>query len=167
MASRPGRRRRPRAGRTEVSAGRVAISRSVLAERQAILGRVPLFSELPKRHLREIARVAWISEYPEGTAICHEDRLESAFYVIVEGRARVERRGREIARLSAGDFFGEVSLLDLGRRTADVISETPIRCLQLDGSDFRRILNREPLLATRIATGLARRLRRADRPVLD
>lgn len=126
------------------SAGRVAISRTTLRERHAVLVRVPLFSELPKRHVREIARKAWVTEYPEHTAICREGSLESAFYVIVKGRVRVEQGGRRIARLSAGDFFGEVSLLDPGRRTASVISEMPVRCLKLMGPDFRAILSREP-----------------------
>jgi CRP-like cAMP-binding protein len=146
------------------SAGRVAISRTALRERQEVLIKIPLFSDLPKRHVREIARYAWVSEYPEQTAICREGSVESAFYVIVEGRVRVEKGGRKIARLSAGDFFGEISLLDPGRRTATVISETAVRALQLVGQDFRAMLAREPLLATRIATGLARRLRRAERP---
>ncbi len=129
--------------------------------------KVPFFSELPKRHVREIARTAWISEFPEQAVICREGSVESAFYVLINGRARLERSGRKTARLSAGEFFGEISLLDPGPRTASVIGETPVRCVQLVGSDFRAMLAKEPLLASRVAIGLARRLRRVERPRVE
>ncbi len=69
------------------------------------------------------------------------------------------RSGRTIARLAPGDFFGEISLLDPGPRTASVIAESPTICLDLAGADFRDILAREPSLAMKVMRELARRLR--------
>jgi CRP/FNR family transcriptional regulator, cyclic AMP receptor protein len=167
MGARSGRIRRVRGWSRSPSSGRIAIAPALLRERQAILSRVPLFAELPKRHIRDIARVTWVSEYPEGAVLCRQGAVDLGFYVIVEGRARVVSGSRTVARLTAGDFFGEISLLDPGPRTATVISETDIRCLQLTGSDFRGMLAKEPLLAARVATGLARRLRRVQRPIVE
>jgi CRP-like cAMP-binding protein len=85
--------------------------------------------------------------------------------VVLEGTAKVLRRGRRVASVGPGDFLGEVSLLAPGARTATVIAETDIRCLTIAGSDFRGLLEREPTLTLRIATTLAKRLRMLDHPV--
>jgi CRP/FNR family cyclic AMP-dependent transcriptional regulator len=162
----PESRRSSRQRAQRYSPGRVAVSRGALAEREAALSRAPLFSDLPKRHLRSVARVAWVREFPEGARITKEGSLESAFFVILEGRARVERDDRTIARLREGDFFGEISLLDRGPRSASVVADSPLTCLTLAGDDFRQISEREPRLALSIATGLARRLRRREQPLL-
>jgi CRP/FNR family cyclic AMP-dependent transcriptional regulator len=159
-------RRSSRARSQRYSPGRVAISRGALAEREAALSKAALFSELPKRHLRSVGRVAWVREFPEGARIVKEGSLDSAFFVILEGRARVVRDDRTIARLRPGDFFGEISLLDRGPRTATVVADSSLRCLTLAGQDFRQIMEREPTLAVNIAAGLARRLRRREQPLL-
>jgi CRP/FNR family cyclic AMP-dependent transcriptional regulator len=159
-------RRSSKARSQRYSPGRVAISRGALAEREAALSKAPLFSDLPKRHLRSVGRVAWVREFPEGARIVKEGSLDSAFFVILEGRARVVRDDRTIARLRPGDFFGEISLLDQGPRTATVVADSSLRCLTLAGQDFRQIMEREPRLAVNIAAGLARRLRRREQPLL-
>jgi CRP-like cAMP-binding protein len=79
----------------------------------------------------------------------------------------VVRGGRTATHLSAGDFFGEISLLDAGSRTASVIAESPLRCLTLDKSDFAKILASEPVLATRVVRELAARLRRSEGSALS
>jgi CRP-like cAMP-binding protein len=131
------------------------------------LSKAPFFSELSKRHLRSVARVTWVVEFPDGATIVREGSVESAFFVILEGQARVVRKGRTVARLSRGDFFGEISLLDPGPRTASVVAGSAMRCLRLTGQDFRQILGQEPGVAARIAAGLARRLRRREGPLVD
>jgi CRP/FNR family cyclic AMP-dependent transcriptional regulator len=135
------------------------ISRKELDRRQEALTRAPLFSGLPKRHLRSIAEVTWIPSFREGATILKEGSSGSSFLVILEGSAKVVRSGRTIARLAAGDFFGEISLLDPGPRTASVIAELPTICLELGGAAFRDILAREPSLAMKVMRELARRLR--------
>jgi CRP/FNR family cyclic AMP-dependent transcriptional regulator len=161
------RRRQSRARSHGVSPGRVAVSRAAVAEREAALSKAPLFSDMARRHLRSVGRVTWVREYPEGSRIVKEGSLDSAFFVILEGRARVVRDDRTIARLRQGDFFGEISLLDQGPRTASVVADSPVRCLTLAGQDLRQIMEREPRLAVSIAAGLARRLRRREQPLLD
>lgn len=144
--------------------GRRRASPAGLAHVEEALRGAPLFADIPKRHLRSIARVTRLSSHPAGRTIVHEGADGSAMYVLLDGRARVVRRGRTVARLRAGDFFGEMSLIDGGPRTASVLAVTPIRALKLEGQDFRRVVAGEPALALRILQALAGRLRERERP---
>lgn len=143
-----------------------ASARALVAERQVALARAPLFSLLPKRHLRSIAKVTGVWTYTSGSAIVKEGFSGSSFHVILEGRATVRRGPRTIARLSEGDFFGEISLLDPGPRTASVIAETNVKCLELVAKDFLALLSRENVIAGAILRVLARRLREAEPPLV-
>jgi hypothetical protein len=86
------------------------------------------------------------------------------FFFIVDGSARVDVPGanKEI-RLSPGEFFGEMSLLDGGPRTATVIAATAIRLLVIKRRHFATLLREVPALSLKICATLARRLRNAER----
>lgn len=138
-----------------------------LQRREGALTRAPLFSDLPKRHLRAVARVTGISEFRPGTTVVKIGAPGRVFYVILKGEAKVvSKAGRTVRRLKAGDFFGEISLLDGGPRSATVIAETPLWCLSLAGQDFREIMAREPTLAIAIVRELAARLRETTSPLV-
>jgi CRP/FNR family transcriptional regulator, cyclic AMP receptor protein len=139
-------------------------ARAALQQREAALIRAPLFAPLPKRHLRAIAKVTSVWTYPEKTVIVEEGKRGTSFFVILEGRARVTKRGRAAGRLSAGEFFGEVSLLDPGPRTASVIAETPVKCLELSGQAFLDVVARDGRIANALLRVLARRLRETEQP---
>jgi CRP/FNR family cyclic AMP-dependent transcriptional regulator len=145
-----------------VSKGASKISGDELARREAALRGTPLFAELPRRHVRAIARVTGTPAYEDGATIVAEGSTGSSLFVVLDGGAKVVRRGRTIARLGPGEFFGEISLLDPGPRTASVVADGPTRCLDLAGKDFREMLQGEPKLAVQIAAVLARRLRSAQ-----
>ena len=142
------------------------ISAKERARRERVLTEVPLFANLPKRHLSSIAKVTGVREYAKGASVIREGDPSSTFFVLLDGRAKVVRGGRILTHLSAGDFFGEISLLDAGTRTASVIAESPLRCLTLDEKDFAKILTRQPVLTMRILRGVAARLRRSERSAL-
>jgi CRP/FNR family transcriptional regulator, cyclic AMP receptor protein len=133
-------------------------------ERAAALSRAPLFAALPKRHLRQLARVSGVTERPEGATVVKEGASGSVFYVILDGRVKVVRKGRAVARLQAGDFFGEMSVLDNQPRTASVVTETPARLLTLSAKEFRAAVDADPALAKRILREMAGRLRQAEKP---
>jgi CRP-like cAMP-binding protein len=143
------------------------ISAKERARRELALTEAPLFANLSKRHLRSIARVTGVREYKKGASVIREGDPGSAFYVLLDGRAKIVRGGRTVTHLSAGDFFGEISLLDAGPRTASVLAESPVRCLTLDRNDFAKILASEPVLATRVMRELAARLRRSEGSALS
>jgi CRP-like cAMP-binding protein len=129
------------------------------------LAQVPLFSHLSRRELRKVLGVAEEYGYDADRVIAREGDAGEAFFVILEGEARVVRRGKVVAKLLPGDFFGEISLLDGGPRTATVAAATPLRCLVLLGTDFRRLLLDDGRLGAKVLQETARRLRQIDRPL--
>jgi CRP/FNR family transcriptional regulator, cyclic AMP receptor protein len=149
-------------GRTSSRPSR--LSKQELARREQALQRAPMFNDVSKRHLKELARATWVREHPAGATIMKEGRTESSFVMVLEGRVRVVRGGRTLFRGTKGDFFGEISLLDPGPRTASVIAETPVTCADLAGQDLRRILAGDATLTMRLLTGLARRFRALEPP---
>jgi CRP/FNR family transcriptional regulator, cyclic AMP receptor protein len=136
--------------------------RIALEERQQLLSRSSLFSGLAKRQLRSIARTTTVSHHPAGTSIVRAGEPGSTFFAIIEGEAKVVRRGLAPRRLGPGEFFGEIAILDPGPRTASVLAESDTTCLQLGTREFFAVVTTEPLLAERILKTLAGRLRQAE-----
>lgn len=129
------------------------------------LAGVPLFGGLSKRHLRKIAQLTEEVRFEPGATIAEEGEAGDTFYVITQGRARVKRRNRTVARLGGGDFFGEISLLDGGPRSASVQTETAMTALALDRKEFRSVLESEPQVTLKVLREVATRLRQAERPL--
>ena len=120
---------------------------------------MPLFDGFSKRHLRRLAEDSDLVEVDAGRAIVEEGQAGEAMFVILGGRARVVRAGRRVAELIPGDFFGELSALDGGPRTASVVADTKMELLRLFRHTLHRVVEDEPRLAIGLLEGLARRLR--------
>jgi CRP-like cAMP-binding protein len=84
------------------------------------------------------------------------------FFLLVDGKARVDISPRRRVTLSPGDFFGEMSLLDGGPRSATVTAETAARLLVIRRRDFARLLREVPEITRAILAVLCRRLRQAE-----
>lgn len=129
-----------------------------------LLSRVPLFETLSNAHLSRVASLAEESQYNAGRVIVKKDEAGRAFYVIVEGTAKVVRgkivTARGEATLGPGDFFGELSLLDGEPRAATVVASSPMTAIRIERTGFRRLLREEPDLALKLLEGMARRTRR-------
>jgi CRP-like cAMP-binding protein len=132
-----------------------------------LLAGVPLFSGLSKRQLRRLAEHADVATFREREPIVKQDQLGGTFFVILEGEAKVVRDGRTINRLGPGDFFGEISLLDGGPRTADVVATTPVSAIRVFKGAFNRMLADDPGVASKILAVVARRLRDAERSIIS
>lgn len=126
------------------------------------LKKVPLFSALNRRHLDMIARNADVLKRGEGAVLARQGARGLEFLLIVEGSARVEKDGKVIARLGAGDFFGEMSLLDGQPRSATVVADSPVLLLVVHASSFSRLLDTVPGLSKKVMATLCERLRAAD-----
>jgi CRP/FNR family transcriptional regulator, cyclic AMP receptor protein len=129
-----------------------------------LLGNVRLFSACNKRELSRIAALADEVEEPKGKVIVRQGDPGRECFVIVEGKAKATMRGKASATLGPGSFFGEMSLLDQGPRSATVTAETDIRLLVLGSREFSALINEVPIVSVRIMRGLAERLRNAERP---
>jgi CRP/FNR family transcriptional regulator, cyclic AMP receptor protein len=75
----------------------------------------------------------------------------------------VRRNGRKVGEIQAGDYFGELAILDPAPRNADVVAQTPVSVARLFVGPFRKMLRDVPAMNERLLAGLARRLREADR----
>lgn len=126
------------------------------------LRKIPLFSDLSQRDLALIAKNLDEVELDAGNVLAQEGRLGMEFIIILSGRAQVHKRGKVVGHLSDGDFFGEVSLIDQGLRTATVTSETPMRLMVMHARSFRPLLDSIPGLAKKMVYALCAYLRAAE-----
>ena len=122
------------------------------------LKRTPLFADLSRKELVQLARLADDVEVPAGRVLCEEGDRGREFFVLVEGKVVVARKGRRVATLGAGDFVGEISLLEPTPRTATVTAKTPLRFFVLTPKDFRRVLDENPSVERKVLRALARRV---------
>ena len=122
------------------------------------LKRSPLFADLSRKELIQLARVTDDAEVPDGKVLCREGDLGREFFVLVEGSVDVTKKGRRVATLAAGDFVGEISLLETMPRTATVTAKTPLRFFVLTPKDFRQVLDENPSVERKILRALARRV---------
>ena len=126
--------------------------------RVELLRGLPLFELCSKRDLRRIAALAVEREVEAGTELIREGEPAGEFYVVVEGEVDVRRRGRRVAKLSAGSYVGEIALLSRSPRTATVTAATPLRVLTISGRDFVGLLDAMPELWLKVARTLADRV---------
>ena len=127
--------------------------------RLELLAQVPLFAGSSKRQLRGI--LEWTKEYryKPGATIVQEGARGKELFVLLEGKATVSRNGKTVTRLAAGDFFGEMSVIDGRPRTATVVADEPVDCLVLKQADFRALLEGDPSMAWNLLGAFAARLR--------
>ncbi len=149
-------------GRSSTRQPEVRASRTKRETAVALAG-VPLFADLPKKHLRRLAREADELTFAPGDQIVREGSLGETLFVVMEGRAKVTRNGRRVGEVLPGDFFGELSTIDGGPRTASITTVTPVRVVRLFRRTLRKLLEDEPQLTIKILDGIVRRIRQVER----
>jgi CRP-like cAMP-binding protein len=132
-------------------------------EKMERLATVPILEECTGRQLREVARITEVMEAAAGTVLTRVGEPGDEFFMIVDGSARVEVPGGGTRTLGPGDFFGEMSLLDGGPRSATVTADTAIRVLVIKRRHFTTLLKEAPALTHKILAILARRVRDLER----
>jgi CRP/FNR family cyclic AMP-dependent transcriptional regulator len=129
----------------------------------ALLANVPLFEGLSRRELNSILNVAKEIAHDEGHDVVEEGATGVGFHLILEGEAHVLIGGRKRATLRPGDYFGEMSLLDGGPRSATVRASTPVRTLALTSWAFMPLLDKTPSIARKLLQEMSKRLRNLER----
>jgi CRP/FNR family transcriptional regulator, cyclic AMP receptor protein len=123
-----------------------------------VLRRVALFSGLGAKDLKRVAQVMAERTFAAGETITVEGEVSVGFYVIEDGRARVEVNGRLVGALGPGDHFGEISLIAETPRAATVTAETELRCYGMTSWDFRSLVERNGDIAWELLASTAKKL---------
>ncbi|MGH7385155.1 MAG: cyclic nucleotide-binding domain-containing protein, partial [Candidatus Rokuibacteriota bacterium] len=108
------------------------------------LKEVPLFEGCSQRQLRSVAKIARVFDVAAGTVLTRAGEPGDEFFLLVDGTARVEVSAEKRVLLRPGEFFGEMSLLDGGPRSATVVADTPVRLLVISRRHFSALLKEVP-----------------------
>lgn len=124
----------------------------------AELALIPLFAALSKNDREQVARLTDVADVAAGKKLVSEGEFAYEFFVIEEGEADVTQGDKLLRRLRAGDFFGEIALLETERRTATVTSATPMQLVVMHARDFRQMEHSMPEVAERVREAIRQRL---------
>jgi CRP/FNR family cyclic AMP-dependent transcriptional regulator len=124
-----------------------------------LIAAVPLFAELNRREIEFLGKLMDEVDVPAGKVLTREGARGGEFFLVLDGSIRIERAGSEINRLSAGDFLGEIALIDRAPRTATAIADGPARLMVLTSAAFASMLSQNPGVESKILRVLASRVR--------
>jgi CRP-like cAMP-binding protein len=128
---------------------------------------VPLFSGLDDKQLKSIFSGRMQRTYQEGQAIVGEGETGVGFYLILDGRVEVRRKGKVLSKLASGDFFGEMSVLDRSPRSTDIVAVKPTSCLVLSSWEFQGLLESNNKIVMNLLKTLVVRLRESNMALSD
>ncbi len=126
------------------------------------LAGIPFFSGVGKRHLKQLVASAKEVSHEPGRVLAQEGLGALAFHLILDGTAEVLRDDTVVRELRAGDYFGEISMIDGRRRSATVTATSPLSTLAVPHLAFQDLLDDEPEVARQILVRLCDRLREAE-----
>jgi CRP-like cAMP-binding protein len=127
-----------------------------------LLKQVPLFQDLSKHDLEQVGQLAEEVDVPAGQVLTREGAPGSEFFVIVDGDVRIDVHGETVRTLEAGDFLGEIALVDDGPRTATATAVGPTKLLVLGRREFRSLMDSYPSIEHSVLHCLVERLRSVD-----
>jgi CRP/FNR family transcriptional regulator, cyclic AMP receptor protein len=132
--------------------------------KEDLLARVPMFSALNRKELKQVAKLVDEISRPGGTVLADEGESGREFFLIIEGTADVLKGRKRVASLGPGQFFGEISLIDHGPRTATVKAATDVTLLLVGSREFSGLLDKVPNISKRLLIHLCTRLRECESP---
>ena len=127
-----------------------------------MIKKVPLFSDLNDRELRQIAQSMKERTFGAGDVVTEEGKGGVGFFVIEDGTANVQVGGEDRGKLAPGDYFGEIALIADVDRTATITAETDLHCYGMTFWDFRPLVESNASIAWKMLQTLAQRLKEAE-----
>jgi CRP-like cAMP-binding protein len=109
-----------------------------------LLASVPLFAGLSKKELREVGSLATRVTVPKGSKLAHQGKPGREFLVVLDGSVDVLIDGEVVATCGAGEFFGEIALLEHGTRTATVVATSDVVVDVINQAEFSTLVNDHP-----------------------
>jgi CRP/FNR family cyclic AMP-dependent transcriptional regulator len=130
---------------------------------QDAIRNAPIFSQLSKRDVKQLSSTMHETTFPAGTVIIEAGKPGVGFFLVADGSATVTIDGAKVSVLKPGDHFGEVALIDEGKRMAEVTADTEMRCFALAAWQFRPFVKDHPDVAWALMQSLVKRLVRDPR----
>ena len=124
-----------------------------------------LFRDVDETVARKFIATGFKFSYNAGTPIVVNDDVGETFFMLVSGLAKIalvtgKREEVNVTLLKAGDFFGELTLLQKDpARTANVVAATDVEVVALQKNEFLKLLKEYPELALNMARVMGARLR--------
>ncbi len=130
------------------------------------------FPGIQTREAKDIIKAGKVTSYDKGITLCHENSFENTFYIILKGKFVVtkhfsDEEERVLNLLGPGDFFGEMAIIHEAPRAANVISETPVRVLELTKQDFNQLMRSSSSMPLAMVREVSRRLRENDQMAIE
>ena len=110
------------------------------------LRNVDLFVGLSRRALDKVAAKTRTVDHASGKEIATQGQSAIGFHLLLSGTADVLVNGTVARSMGAGDYFGEISLIDGKPRSATIVTTSPVTTLSLVTWDFTPLLDEEPEL---------------------
>jgi CRP-like cAMP-binding protein len=120
---------------------------------------VPLFEGLSDKDLARVAAISKEVSHPAGKTVLEEDHSAVGFHLILSGEAEAVQGGKAVGTMRAGDYFGEMSLIDGKPRSASVLAKTDLRTLAIPSWNFERLLDQHPEMMRALLVVLSERIR--------
>ena len=134
---------------------------------------IPIFENLLKKELKNIAHLTHEREYKSNEYVFKKHAPAEGMYIILHGEIEIKdpKSGSIFANLHSGDFFGELALLDEEPRSASAICNVPSRLIGFFRTDLLTLINRYPELGNKILLNLSRvlgeRLRETNKNIVE
>jgi len=128
----------------------------------ALLKKTPIFANTTEKSLESMIKSAVIKTVAPGDKVVQEGQGGVGFYLILEGNADVVKEGKKLAALTAGDFFGELGVIDGEPRSADVVAVSETKCWILSQWAMKSVIANHPEVALSMLEELVKRLRATD-----
>lgn len=126
----------------------------------ASLRRIKVFSEMDERQLASFLQYIEVLKFLPNATVCQKGDHGDAMYLVMQGevRARVLIDGREstLSTLGVGECFGELSVIDEGPRSADVLSNQESVLLKISAPALKRLFQEAPALAAPFLLALSK-----------
>ncbi|MHB8438741.1 MAG: cyclic nucleotide-binding domain-containing protein [Acidimicrobiales bacterium] len=132
------------------------------SRKMELLAQMDLFSTCSQRELGQVATATVPASFPAGAILTRQGQSGGLAFVIAEGRAKVQRQGKTLARLGPGDVVGELSLIDGEPRSATVVADSDVEVLEISAEDLNRLLRKAPSVQRKLLEALSIRVRSAD-----
>lgn len=131
---------------------------------------VDLFDGLSPDEIRLLRDTSIVREFAKNTVLIHEGDVADSLFVVESGRVKVycsDKGGKDFVLnlLEAGDYFGELALLDDDRRSASVRAMEPTTVRIIYKEDFKSILDLHPNITRILNKNLTRRIRKLTNDV--